>query len=121
MKKITYSLLFVVLALSMIWLLADPALFSGPDPASLHLSLLNYTGVLAIGMMSIAMILALRIGRINAWLGGLDKAYRLHKWLGIASLVAATFHWLLFKLPQWVLDWGALEPPAPPARWLHDR
>lgn len=114
MKKITLSLVFILLGLSALWLMADPTLFLAPDLAWLHLSLLNYSGILAIGVMSVAMILALRIVTISAWLGGLDKAYRLHKWLGIASLVMGIVHWLVFKLPQWALGWGALEPPPPP-------
>lgn len=114
MRRITLSFVFILLGLSALWFMADPVLFSNPESASTHLSLLNYTGIMAIGVMSIAMILALRIVSISDWLGGLDKAYRLHKWLGIASLVLGSGHWLVFKLPQWTLGWGALEPPAQP-------
>lgn len=112
MTRIKISLAFIVLILSALWLWADPMIFSSPDPHILHMALLNYTGIIAMGMLSIGMLLAVRIAKINSMLGGLDKSYRLHKWLGIAGLVVAIIHWLLTKLPQWLLGWEELEPPA---------
>ncbi len=76
------------------------------------------TGILAIGSMSAAVILAARPVQIEALLGGLDKFYRLHKWLGIAGTLFAVVHWLLEILPRWMVRQGWLERPArrpPPA------
>lgn len=43
------------------------------------------TGILAIAFMSAAILLAAKPVQIEEALGGLDKFYRLHKWLGIAA------------------------------------
>jgi predicted ferric reductase len=45
-------------------------------------------------------------------LNGLDKMYRLHKWLGIAALAAATVHWLWAQGTKWAVGWGWLTRPA---------
>src|SRR3546814_13842940 len=74
--------------------------------------MVQLTGVVAIGCMGLAMVLALRPLWPQAWLGGLDKMYRLHKWLGIAALVAAILHWLWATGPKWAGGWGSLALPA---------
>ena len=45
-------------------------------------------------------------------LDGLDKMYRLHKWLGIGALVVGTVHWLWAKGTKWAVGWGWLTKPA---------
>ncbi|HRZ53475.1 MAG TPA: ferredoxin reductase family protein, partial [Candidatus Contendobacter sp.] len=47
-------------------------------------------------------------------LGGLDKMYRLHKWLGIAGLTLSVSHWLMAQVPKWLVGWGLLERPVRP-------
>ncbi|MAY66057.1 MAG: ferric reductase [Rhodospirillaceae bacterium] len=69
------------------------------------------TGLLAICAMSFAMVLALRPVRLESWLGGLDKSYRLHKWLGITALVTAVAHWLVVNAPKWAVSLGLMERP----------
>lgn len=73
--------------------------------------LILLTGILALGYMSAAMLLAVRPGWLEKWLGGLDKMYRLHKHLGIASLVALSLHWLAFKAGKWLTQAGLLQRP----------
>ncbi|WP_233487533.1 ferredoxin reductase family protein [Thalassovita gelatinovora] len=73
--------------------------------------LVQYTGVLTIGAMSVIMILATRANWIEPWLNGLDKSYRLHKWLGIGVLVTVFAHWIASGLPKWLVDWGMMEAP----------
>ena len=73
--------------------------------------LMQYSGVLAIGVMSLAMILSARPAFLERHLDGLDKLYRLHKWLGISALVLSVTHWLLAKGPKWAVGWGWLERP----------
>jgi predicted ferric reductase len=58
--------------------------------------------------MSIAMILALRPRWPEPSIGGLDKMYRLHKWLGIGGLVFAILHWLWSQGPKWAVGLGSL-------------
>lgn len=52
------------------------------------------TGILALGAMTAVMILALRPRWLESPLGGMDKAYLLHKWLGIIAIALSVAHWL---------------------------
>jgi hypothetical protein len=110
---------FFLLLLSTAWWLSDPT-----DAASLthvfawRAVLLQYTGVLAIGVMALALVLAVRPVVFEPWLGGLDKMYRLHKWLGITALGASLAHWLLAVVPSQLVGLGSApgrvcQPAAP--------
>lgn len=99
-----------------LWLVADPL---APQPAgffALRGSMVQLSGVLAMGCMSLAMILALRPRWPERWLGGLDKMYRLHKWLGIGGLVLAVTHWLWAQGTKWAVGLGWLARPSRGAR-----
>lgn len=76
-------------------------------------TLMQGTGVLAIVLMSLALLLAARPRVVEPWLGGLDKMYRLHKWLGIANLIVAATHWQAYGF---VRGDEAEAPSALPAR-----
>ena len=108
MKQIQRALLALVLGLTGYWLLVDPVLTDGRTLASTRNSLINYTGLLAIGMMSVAMVLAVRPVWFESQLGGLDKMYRLHRWLGIGTLSASIGHWLLVEAPKWASKLGLM-------------
>lgn len=73
---------------------------------------MQYTGVLVIGVMSVAIVLASRPAFLEPYLGGLDKMYRLHKWLGISALALSVTHWLIANGPKWMVGWGWLVRPA---------
>lgn len=105
------------------WLVALPAgtwTIAG-DPGDfwrLRRTLMFGTGYVAMGCMSVAMILAARPVRLEKWLGGLDQFYRVHKWLGIAGAVLALVHWLIEIVPRWMVGQGWLVRPqrrGPPA------
>jgi predicted ferric reductase len=112
MKNIRLAYLLVFALLAALWLAADPLLSAGYEFFALRASLVNLTGILAIGAMSVAMLLATRSVTIESLLGGLDKSYRLHKWLGVTALVLSVVHWLWAKAPKWMVGWGWLERPA---------
>ncbi|MBV8613296.1 MAG: ferric reductase-like transmembrane domain-containing protein [Acetobacteraceae bacterium] len=95
-----------------LWLIADLPVLRPRDPFVARGSMVQLTGVLAIGCMSLAMILALRPRWPEQWLGGLDRMYRLHKWLGISALVVAITHWLWSQGPKWGVRLGWLAPPS---------
>jgi predicted ferric reductase len=63
---------------------------------------------MAVGAMSAAVLLALRPKWLEPHLNGLDKAYRLHKWLGITALIFAVIHWWLVAGTRWMVGWGWL-------------
>jgi predicted ferric reductase len=73
---------------------------------------IQYTGLMAIAAMTIALVLANRPRQLEKPLGGLDKTYRLHKWLGVAGLIFAVAHWLLVKGVQWAVGWSWIASPA---------
>lgn len=77
------------------------------------------TGVLSIGFMSVAVILAARPVWFEDALGGLDKFYRLHKWLGVAALLLGVTHWLLRIMPSWIAQTGLMTLPQRPPRVPH--
>ncbi len=113
MKRIKLVFVVLVVVLTVLWILADPILFSPLDITSLQVSLAQYSGIIATGLLSAGMILVVRSATIDGFLGGLDKSYRLHKWLGISGLVAATLHWALVNFPKWMLGWEAMTQPPP--------
>ena len=98
--------------LSGLWLIADPLALRPAGFFPFRGSMVQFSGVLAMGCMSLAMILALRPRWPERWLGGLDKMYRLHKWLGIGGLVLGVAHWLWAKGPKWAVGLGWLERPS---------
>ncbi|MBO9352830.1 ferric reductase [Bordetella petrii] len=101
-----------LIVLSGLWLIAEPGVFQTSGFFALRDNMVQYSGVIAMAAMSVAMILALRPSWPERWLGGLDKMYRLHKWLGITALIVSVVHWLWSKGPKWAVGWGWLERPA---------
>ncbi|ARQ01713.1 ferredoxin reductase family protein [Pseudorhodoplanes sinuspersici] len=108
-KRAFWGMLFV---LTILWLIAEPQVFQPANFFALRSSMVQYSGLIAMAAMSVAMVLALRPRWPEQWFGGLDKMYRLHKWLGIAALVVAVIHWLWSQGPKWAVGWGLLERPA---------
>jgi len=102
-----------LLTLSGLWWWTDSTAWDGlPRFYAWRAVLMQYSGVLGMGVMSMAMVLAVRPVWFESTLGGLDKMYRLHKWLGIAGLVLAISHWLLAQGTKWAVAWGWLARPA---------
>ena len=100
MKRIKLTFWGFLLVLSLFWAIAQHRLPSPLSQLDLFRLLVQYSGTLAIGVMSAAMILATRSRWIERRIDGLDKAYRLHKWLGIATLVTAFSHWILMRVAE---------------------
>ncbi len=131
MKPIKLLFVAFLALLSLLWLLADTL---APEPFNYFAFrgvFVQFSGVLAIGVMSLALLLAVRPVWLEGRLNGLDKMYRLHKWLGIAALVFGALHWWMAKGTKWMVGWGWLERPArrPPGaetlttleQWLRDQ
>ena len=111
MKPIRVAFAAFFLLLTALWLLADTLAPSPFTYFSFRSVFVQYTGVLAIGAMSFAMVLAARPKWMEPWLDGLDKMYRLHKWLGISALVVGLVHWWWAKGTKWMVGWGWLARP----------
>ena len=110
MKPIKTALWGFLLLLTAAWFMAD----SFPQTLGWFAwrpALVQLSGVLAIGVMSLAMLLALRPAWLEKRLNGLDKMYRLHKWLGITALSTGIFHWWWAQGTKWMVGWGWLIKP----------
>ena len=113
MRNIKRFFWFYLFILTGLWLVADLMVWSSPANFFAWRSvLMQYSGVLGIGVMSAAMVLAVRPVVFEPYLGGLDKMYRLHKWLGISGLVISISHWLLAQGTKWMVGWGWLQRPV---------
>lgn len=112
MKYIKILFLSLLVLLTVLWLAADTLI---PEPFtyfSFRSVFVQYSGVIATGLMSVAMLLALRPKFIEPYLDGMDKMYRLHKWLGITAFIFAIAHWWFAKGTKWMVGWGWLEKPV---------
>ena len=112
MKRITWVFWGCLAVLTGLWLMADTLLPAQRGYFDFRTVWVQYTGVIAMGVMSLAMVLAVRPVWLERHLDGLDKMYRLHKWLGIGALVVGTVHWLWAKGTKWAVGWGWLTKPA---------
>ena len=105
MKNIKLCFWGLLIVLTGLWLAADPV-FSSPLSFSVwRLALINYSGIIAMGVMSVALLLALRPVLFAPVLGSIDKMYRLHRWLGLTGLVMIILHWLLTQVTGWLMHW----------------
>ena len=114
MKPIRWALWGLLVVVTVLFALAQggmpkPGWFGWRGPV------VQYTGALAIVGMAAAMWLAMRSRWLEERLDGLDKMYRLHKWLGVGVLVVGTLHWWWAQGSKWMVGWGwMVRPPRGP-------
>jgi predicted ferric reductase len=130
MNNIRWVWVGLIALLTALWAAADPVWLAQPTFLPLRAALIQLTGILGIGVMSVGLVLAVRPVVFEPALGGLDKMYRLHKWLGITGLVLAVAHWMWTQAPGWLVGLGWLTLPprvraAPPTEpvllWLRSQ
>ena len=73
----------------------------------------QFTGSISILAISACMILAVRPKMLEGLFGGLDKMYRLHKWLGIVALLGSILHWTSKQFPKWLVKLGLFDGKKP--------
>jgi predicted ferric reductase len=112
MKTVRNTICGIVAALSVLWFMSEPQLLSSNQFFYWRSALIQYSGVVSLALMSIAMVLALRLPVVEQWVNGMDKAYRVHKWLGISGVSLGVVHWLLYQVPKWLVESGVLEKPV---------
>ncbi|QFI53595.1 ferredoxin reductase family protein [Aeromonas simiae] len=98
------------LGLTLIWL-------AGLDswPASFwpwRHELLILTGLIGLAAMTLSLLLALRLPRLEAWCGGLDRMLHLHRSSALWATTTLIAHWLLVEAPKWAVGAGWLTRPA---------
>ena len=112
MTRIRLGFTILCIVLTAFWVTADPVILGRHSFSQLQFPLINYTGIVAMGVISVSLLLALRSVAFEPYVGGLDKSYRLHKWLGVAGLVMAVAHWLWVQGPSWLIAAGVMAAPA---------
>ncbi|MTI11950.1 ferredoxin reductase family protein [Sansalvadorimonas verongulae] len=122
MSNLSKKFVGVLVAITLLWLVSY--LFTYEQRQNV---IMQYSGILAIASMSLAMILSTRPVWLESYLNGLDKGYRIHKWLGITALIASLFHWGWTTIPDWFSpeDHGGHRGGGRPVftgiqGWLHD-
>lgn len=121
MRRIRFTFWGLLTGTALLWWLAESTQPTVQGFFAQRALALQLTGLIAIVAMSAAMLLATRPRWLERPLSGLDKMYRLHKWLGEAALVAALLHWLCAQGPRWMIGLGWLERPARRAPPLQDQ
>lgn len=112
MNKIKLIPCFFILTISVLWFgtgvkLPEPFMYYGlRDLAN------QYSGIIAMGAMSLCMWLAIRPKWLETFFNGLDKTYRLHKWLGITALVATLTHYWFTQGSRWLVSLGIVTKPV---------
>ena len=109
MNRLYRYILLLVAACSVIWLLAEPNLFSYSNFMQWRSALIQATGIISLLLLTVTMLLALRLPFIEKLTAGLDKSYRLHKWTAIYGVVIGAVHWLLAIVPKKLVELGILE------------
>lgn len=116
MDKIKWMLAGLILSISVLWMSADSFFLEPFSYFSFRSGFNQYSGIVAMILMSFGMMLSLRLKHIDDLLGGLDKTYRLHKLLGVSVLIFSVMHWWFAQGTKWMVGWGWLEKPIRKAK-----
>ena len=98
------------LTLTLIWLLGLTQWPTGLWPWRHELLIL--TGLLGLGAMTLSLLLALRLPRLEVWCGGLDRMLHLHRSSALWASSTLVAHWLLVEAPKWAVAADWLTRPA---------
>jgi len=93
MNRIKLAFAGFTLALAILWFLADTLPIASFGQRAFDIAFTQLSGILSIGMMSFATLLSTRPKWLEPTFDGLDKMYRLHKWLGVGGLAIGLAHW----------------------------
>lgn len=109
MKKTLCILFLIPFVLALI--AEGPRIANDPVFWTWRGALVMITGFLTVSWMAIAVILSTRKAWLEKKLGGLDKVYHLHKWVGIWAGICVLLHWLVETGVKKVGKWGIAELP----------
>ncbi|EPV1124837.1 ferredoxin reductase family protein [Vibrio harveyi] len=112
MKTIRNIIWAMIAVMSVLWFAMEPQLFSSSNVFEWRSAMIQYSGILSLMLMSVTMVLAMRLPVVENWLHGMDKAYRVHKWLGISGVALGIVHWLWYQVPKWLVMSGVLARPV---------
>ena len=108
MKRIKWIFVLLLALVTALYWVSLTEIERTLTPWALRKSVLYYTGIMSFVAMTVGVILAMRLRTVEHWVGGLDKHYRLHKWLGISAALFALAHWLSKKY-KWLIELGLFD------------
>ncbi|MCG7498033.1 ferredoxin reductase family protein [Vibrio sp. Of7-15] len=88
LKTQTPQLIALITVCSGIWFLI-------PTTYGITQTVSTYFALISMLAMALAMFISTRPKWIEPLLGGMDKAYLWHKWLGIVGLIGVSLHWAI--------------------------
>jgi predicted ferric reductase len=94
MRKSLAIFAIFVTVVAAAWFLSDSLYLVPYDQQKFGVPFTQLSGVLAIALMAFSTLISIRPIWLEPYFNGLDKMYRLHKWIGIVALVIAVVHWL---------------------------
>ena len=86
MRFISIPIIVLLNVIPLFWLLP---LVGKHDPLALFS---QYIGCVALILMGVGQVMAMRMRWMEAIFGGLDEIYVLHKWVGIVAMIAVLLH-----------------------------
>lgn len=87
-------------------------LLGNPTPWELREQMIFLSGTIAASLMVLTVLTSIRLTWLNKQMGGLDKAYKIHKSAAIYCVVLSVLHWLMEKIPGWLVKAGAIAHPG---------
>ncbi|MFU1980769.1 ferric reductase-like transmembrane domain-containing protein [Bordetella hinzii] len=111
MNRIRWVLVCGLAIVAALWLAPHAQILFLREVFAMRHEWILLTGLVAFAAMAGAVMLSMRPVSVEPPMGGLDKMYRLHKWLGVTALVGAVLHWLWIKAPKWAAGWGWIVRP----------
>ncbi len=115
-KHYTFSqILFATLGICLIFwaIIAIPSIMEKPAFWDAKRNFTHLTGILCVVCMSLVVLLAWRKSWFEQKLGGLDKVYFAHKWLGVASGIFVVLHWISTQGLKLLAKYTSLLPVRP--------
>ena len=111
MNRIRWVLVCGLAILAALWLVPHAQILFLREIFAMRHEWVLLTGLVAFAAMAGAVMLSIRPVSVEPPMGGLDKMYRLHKWLGVTAFVVAVLHWLWIRVPKWAAGWGWIVRP----------
>jgi len=111
MNRIRWVLVCGLAIVAALWLAPHAQILFLREVFAMRHEWVLLTGLVAFAAMAGAVMLSMRPVSVEPPMGGLDKMYRLHKWLGVTALLVAVLHWLWIKAPKWAAGWGWIVRP----------
>lgn len=94
MTRVRTASVAIVLMIALLFAASVGPSLDWSDSHAIGVAWTQLSGLLSVLLMSVVVILSARPRVLERAMAGLDKMYRLHKWLGIGGILFGILHWL---------------------------